>query len=177
MSSVEFISFNGLDHPAAWGRAYGEFKLLDYAIDHSDTLKTFKDCLIWKVTGRYRVLNISDLIRTAPANFDLYCDIRKRPMPWVDLRVLGCTLEGYEKLLRGICNQIRQDIIKTSPETYLYPIIMNLAKSHRIESRFAREPRIDGIRGKDSQNYLSGLNYFKYMVRSAVRRILPRFEV
>src|SRR3984893_14120500 len=49
---VEFLSFNGLDYPPSYGRGYGEFKLLDYAMDHSSTLATAVDTRLWKVTGR-----------------------------------------------------------------------------------------------------------------------------
>ena len=92
---VEFLSFNGLDHPPRYGRGYGEFKLLDYAMDNSKTLANAGAAtILWKVTGRYRVLNIGRIVRTAPPNSDLYCDMRKWPVPWVDLRIFGCTLGG-----------------------------------------------------------------------------------
>ncbi|HEX5245081.1 MAG TPA: hypothetical protein VFW23_17615, partial [Tepidisphaeraceae bacterium] len=34
-AGVEFLSFNGLDYPPQFGRGYGEFKLIDYAMAHS----------------------------------------------------------------------------------------------------------------------------------------------
>src|SRR5216683_7355837 len=46
---VEFLSFNGLDYPSGYGRGYGEFKLLDYALDHSETLRGVeRDAIVWK---------------------------------------------------------------------------------------------------------------------------------
>jgi hypothetical protein len=169
---VEFVSFNGLDHPAAYGRGYGEFKLLDYAMRKLPLLVSAGDDeRLWKATGRYRILNLVDLVRTAPRTFDLYCDLRDRPIPWMDLRVFAATVGGYRRLLMGIYKQLREDVIHVSPERHLRPIIGELAKSHRIVTRFRREPRIDGIRGMDSRNYSSGVNLLKYWYRAAARRV------
>jgi hypothetical protein len=172
---VEFLSFNGLDYPPSYGRGYGEFKLLDYAMDHSVTLASAgADTMLWKVTGRYRVLNIVRIVRMAPPNSDLYCDMRTWPIPWVDLRIFGCTLGGYKSHLKGVYQQLREDIMNTAPEQRLYSIIDELAKSHSIVSRFRNEPFIDGIRGKDSKNYASGINLIKYLARSSKRMLFPR---
>jgi hypothetical protein len=172
---VEFLSFNGLNYPPSYGRGYGEFKLLDYAMDHSTTLSAADpETMLWKVTGRYRVLNIRRIIRSAPSNSELYCDTRTWPIPWVDLRIFGCTLGGYERLLKGIYLQLREDVIKMAPEQHLHPIIDELAKSHPIVKRLQSEPFIDGIRGKDSKNYASGINFIKYVARSSRRMLFPR---
>jgi hypothetical protein len=173
---VEFLSFNGLDYPPEWGRAYGEFHLFDYAIDHSNALKTLDAAdIIWKVTGRYRAMNLSSIVRTAP-RFDLYCDIRTQPMPWADLRVFGCTAHGYEKMLRGLCERVKENVIGTAPEIYLHPMIQAWAHANpSVVTRFTREPRIEGIRGKDSKNYLSGINLIKYFFRSAQRSVQRRY--
>ncbi len=172
---VEFLSFNGLDYPPGYGRGYGEFKLLDYAMDHSTTLAAAgAETMLWKVTGRYRVLNIGRIIRAAPPKSDLYCDMRTWPIPWVDLRIFGCTLGGYRSLLKGVYLRLREDVINMAPEQHLHPIIDELAKSHHIVRRLRNEPFIDGIRGNDSKNYASGVNLIKYMVRSSRRMLFPR---
>ena len=53
---VEFLSFFGLDHPPSYGRGYGEFKLVDYAMRHSQFLNG--DAYVWKCTGRYVVNSV-----------------------------------------------------------------------------------------------------------------------
>ena len=168
----EFLGFDGLDHPAKYGRGYGEFKLLDYAMEHSNTLREAAPSQrLWKATGRYRVLNLVELIRSAPAQYELYCDLRERPIPWIDLRVFSCTLGGYRQLLMGRYHDMREDQIHMSPERYLQPVMAKLAKSHAIVTSFAREPFIDGVRGKDSKNYASGVNRLKYWARALGRRL------
>lgn len=39
---VEFISFNGLDYPPHYGRAYGEFKMLDFGVQNSVILNSIE---------------------------------------------------------------------------------------------------------------------------------------
>lgn len=174
---VTFLSFNGLDYPPEWGRAYGEFALLDRAMSEVSALKSMAaGDRLWKVTGRYKVLNISSVIKHAPGAFDLYCDIRARPMPWADLRLFGCTIGGYETFLRGICERVKQSEINTAPEILLYKDFRSWAdNNNRVSVYFTREPRILGLRGKDSKNYLSGINFAKYLVRVAQRQIGLRF--
>jgi hypothetical protein len=45
---------------------------VDYAMDHSETLAAARvDTMLWKVTGRYHVLNIGRIVRSVLANSDL----------------------------------------------------------------------------------------------------------
>jgi hypothetical protein len=171
LSRVEFLSFNGLDYPASYGRGYGEFKLLDYVMANSGTLRDedVPQLRIWKSTGRYRVTNLKRLIETAPDSFDLYCDLRRHPIPWVDLRVFAFTMHGYRTLLQGRYKNFREDQMIDSPECYLHPIIEKLAAKHSITTRFRREPYIDGVRGMDSKNYSKGANLVKYWIRAGTR--------
>ena len=81
--AVEFLSFHGLDHPSAYGRGYGEFKLVDHAMNHSLALRD--DAFIWKCTGRYKIKNIVDLVRSRPSEADIYCHFRDFPHPLCEL--------------------------------------------------------------------------------------------
>jgi hypothetical protein len=173
LQRVEFVSFAGLDHPSSYGRGYGEFKLLDHVYDRSNTVATMaENDRIWKATGRYSVLNLQKLIATAPAEFDLYCDTRNWPIPWMDLRVFSCTRAGYKKYLFGVYEQLREDQINMSPEKYLYPLSEKWAADPRVVVRLTTEPRIDGIRGMDQQNYDEGKNRLKYWGRMMNRQFI-----
>ncbi len=171
---VEFVSFNGLDHPAGYGRGYGEFKLLDYAMDHSRFLaECAPDDHLWKATGRYRVVNLKTMIRTAPATYDLYCDARDKPIPWTDLRLLSYTPGGYRRYLQGLYHQFREDQIYMAPERYLRPKVAewDAADPAGVVSRFRREPYVAGVRGLDEQSYRNGKNLLRYLVRAAGRAL------
>ena len=173
---VEFVSFDGLDHPPAYGRGYGEFKLLDHAMDHSRFLAdAAPDDHLWKATGRYRVVNLATMIRTAPATFDVYCDARDRPIPWADLRLLAFTKVGYQKYFHGLYHEFREDQIYMAPERYLRPKVAAWdAADPAVVSRFRREPYVAGVRGLDDQSYRNGKNMLRYLVRAAGRAVRIR---
>jgi hypothetical protein len=170
---VEFLSFNGLDHPPRYGRGYGEFKLLDYAMDHARFLTTASpDERLWKVTGRYCVRNLVKMINKAPAGFDLYCDVRDKPIPWVDLRVIAATPGGYRKYLTNLYKDLCEDFWHKAPERIIRPWVADwVAKSEpgRVVTRFTVEPYVAGIRGLDGRSYVTGSNLVKYWLRAAER--------
>ena len=170
--AVEFISFQGLDYPAAHGRGYGEFRLMDYGTAKSQTLAGFGDYdIVWKITGRYICRNLAKMIRTAPDFFDLYCDLKNHPMPWMDLRLFAFTRGGYDRLLRGIYPELSEMKLSASPETFMRRHIGNLLATNNIIPRFRTEPIIDGIRGNDGRNYSQGRNRSKYAIRVLARKV------
>ena len=62
-NKVELISYYGLDYPIAHGRGYGEFKLLDYAMQNSKLINAAKESdQILKITGRYLMINMDKTI-------------------------------------------------------------------------------------------------------------------
>ena len=170
---VEFLSFAGLDHLPAHGRGYGEFKLLDHAVTHSRFLAgAADDERLWKATGRYRVRNLARMIRTAPPDFDLYCDVREKPIPWVDLRVFGCTLAGYRRYLMGLYNNLQEDFWHKATERIIRPWVADWAAGNpRVVTRFRAEPYVIGVRGLDDKSYATGLNLLKYWGRAAGRLV------
>ena len=91
---VELISFEGNDHAASYGKAYGEFKLLDFGLNHTSLLS--ETDYFWKVTGRLRVLNFADMVAVVTPHYDVLCDLHNFPFVgtgkflgnrWMDLRV------------------------------------------------------------------------------------------
>jgi hypothetical protein len=175
---VELLSFHGLDHPAEYGRGYGEFKLLDYAMENSAALTalTSQD-RVWKVTGRYIVINLQRVIEKAPEHFDLYYDMKNYPMKWVDTRLMAWTTIGYNKAFRGLYHELREDILKAPAETRLYPVLRTFVGQPGVVPRFTVQPRIGGIRGYDNKNFLRGRNLLKYHIRAAARKLVPWFWV
>lgn len=48
---VEFIIFDGLDYPPSYGRGYGEFKLVEHVMTHSEIINRHQGSTVWKITG------------------------------------------------------------------------------------------------------------------------------
>jgi hypothetical protein len=102
-AEVGFVGFNGLDYPTAYGRAFGEFSLTDYAFEHSEPINCLRpDDRLWKATGRWRMLNIEEMVAHAPKAYDLFCDLRDWPRGFMELRVYSATKDGYRRLLQGL---------------------------------------------------------------------------
>jgi hypothetical protein len=175
-SKVEFIVFDGLDYPPDYGRAYGEFKLIDYGVSHSQLIQAMdKNLITWKVTGRYIVKNLNQIIHHQPRKFDLYCNFRKIPKPWTDMFLLAWTTKGYETCIKGVYPRLRTDYeteIK-HPEEMFNQILRAAKKDIKIFPRFKQTPYVDGVKGADNQDYLEGKNLLKFRLRALSSRLFP----
>lgn len=173
---VEFIVFYGLDYPPEYARAYGEFKLIDYAMANSQIIKNCSNrTIVWKVTGRYMIKNIPRIISRKPKDFDIYCNFRTVPKPWADMFLMAWSFHGYQSCLKGIYPKLRfsNDVSSLHPEEVFIHLLDQCASQVKLRQRINPAPVIDGIRGSDSQNYLAGKNRLKTYARLAGRILLP----
>jgi hypothetical protein len=169
---VELIGHFGLDHPARHGRGYGEFKLVDHAMQHSVLIRALgPQALVWKTTGRYRVHNLAQLIATQPLHADLYCHCRNFPSRWLDMYLMRWNRRAYEQLIRGIYRQLQQDETPTSAEQHFRALIDRHDGGLHIVRRFAHVPRIEGVRGFDNRDY--GAMRPKHLARVMAHRLVP----
>lgn len=173
---VELISFQGNDYAVSYGKAYGEFKLLDFGIEHTSLLAESNH--FWKVTGRLRVLNLADMVSAVTNNYDVLCDLHNFPFVgtgkvfgnrWMDLRVFSCTQSAYKKLFGGkyeeLGPRINQDV--------LYDVVMEARSHMNILPRFAQQPVILGVSGRHDRDYHRGVQKMKTVIRSRVRKCVP----
>jgi hypothetical protein len=173
---IELISFAGNDHALSHGKAYGEFKLLDFGIEHTSLLT--EDDHFWKVTGRLKVLNLADVIAAITTKYDVLCDLHNFPFVgtgkvfdnhWMDLRLFSCTQSAYKKLFAGryeeLGPRINQDV--------LYDVVMEARGQLKILPRFLEQPVISGVSGRHNRGYDEGLQKMKTVVRTGIRRAVP----
>lgn len=172
---VELIAFRGLDHPPAYGRAYGEFKLIDHAMAHSRLIEEAgPEQSVWKVTGRYILRNLAALVRGRPERFDLYCNLRRYPRPWADMFLLAWNRRAHETFLKGLYAEFREDLLMPLvPENRFYTLILAARDRLRVVPRFRGIPDLEGHRGLDNVNYAAGRGRAKYLARLVFQRGLP----
>lgn len=128
------------------------------------------DAIFWKVTGRYKVINLQQMLKTIPRDTELYCDLRGGKSPWFDMRVMAWTKAGFERSLSGFYSEIREDLNRGRPgeETAFNRIIPRIG-STRARLTLAREPLIDGVRAFDNKNWSRGRQRIVYYIRQAQR--------
>ena len=181
---VEFLGFAGLDYPGKYGRGYGEFKLLNYAFDHSEQIgRLGPEDKVWKGTGRLKLLNFAAMVRNAPREYDLYCDLRNTPTRWMDMRYYSVTPGGYRGIFYDELENTREDVIPpfaldqerhVVAEQNMRELVEQQFGRFRIVPRFRTQPLIEGISGHHNTNYGSGLkNHLRNGVRAVTRKLAP----
>ena len=174
---IEFVVFDGLDYPPRYDRAYGEFKLLDYAMQHSKIInQTQERVVVWKITGRYAIRNICDIVYSQPQKFDIYCNFRNFPKHWVDTFLLAWTPDAYQACLKGTYEKLKLNIPgvpeKAAGEELLRSWLDQQINRINVVKRFKVTPLVEGIRGADNQGYSTD-NFWKFQVRQALNAVLP----
>jgi len=174
---VELISFQGNDHPYQRGKAYGEFKLMDYGLANTTLFEP--DDIVWKTTGRLKFLNLPEMIaRCSRLHFDILCDLHN--VPWIgsgkwshyhnmDLRVFAFRMRAYDAILRDLW---RSREVGLDAE-FFYHWMLKEYRSFRIIRRFPLQAKLQGISGRHQRNYRSHSQRAKDTVRGAFRQITP----
>jgi len=171
---VEFLCNYGVHLYSEKGRAHGEFKLLDYAMTASImVIEAGMNHVIWKITGRYMVKNLASMIASAPRGFDAYVDMKDHPRRWMDMRLMAWTSPGYDRIFRGVAD----DLDSRTHEMHMRDYLPKRAQGARLIPRFSKEPFIDGVRGWDNGNYSKGKELLKCYVRSAGRVLAPWYWI
>ena len=176
---VHVLSFAGLDHPASYGRVTGGLKLMDRLIDEFEPVaKLPPGSIVWKGTGRYKLLNVAKMIRKSPEPFDLYFDQRVWPVRWFDMRFFAFSLAGYRRILRGRYRDLREDLApdRQSPgvtlsEMELRKLMVPHLNGEGVVPRFNVEPVVSGLRGFDGSSYLEPKSRAKHWLRKVARAV------
>lgn len=170
------------EYLAKMGKGYGEFMMIDYglrALKNSGVLDEHSK--IWKITGRLRLINVSEMISTSPLSYDLYCDLRYLPFikdaiggnSWMELRTFAFNLNFYSSVLE---NQYERGFVL---EKEFFKIVLEQMKQERwkIVPRFRHQPVIEGVSGYSNVSYSSPKYRVKNAIRTAARRLAPSLWV
>ncbi|WP_338503307.1 hypothetical protein V6R86_07385 [Sphingomonas kaistensis] len=176
--SFAFINTTA-DYDHTRGKGFGEFLMIDAGMKQLVEGGRFStEAKFWKVTGRHHVLNISDMIRTAPETYDLYCDLRNVPLigerlggnRWMDLRVLSFSIAGYRHFFEG-----RYDGGFTLEKPFFERAYAAWRQDPKgIVPRFRIQPVLRGTNGRTGESYSSPSYLRKERLRALMRRLAPR---
>jgi hypothetical protein len=176
---VEFLSLYGLDYPPEYSRGYGEFLLLDRVMESALMRAQSPDGIVWKVTGRYRVANIEQLVRKRPTLFDLYCNCRDYPERLTDQYLMAWRIGAYGRHLKGLYELFKESETSKYGEQVMRELIdQGRFSSMNLVPRFKHVAVVEGVRGWDNQEYSAGLkNRGKLLMRQVANRALPRLWI
>lgn len=171
---VEFISVSS-DYPPSKGKGYGEFRMFDEGLLASEVIH--QNDHIWKVTGRLKILNIEQLIRSAPEEYEVYCDLRDVPVIgeslggnlWMELRTFAFRRDAYDRYFRDKYAKsfvLEKEFFQTMKTALGKP-------DTRIIPRFRVQPIIDGYSGYSNANYRSTSYKAKEKLRTIARKVAP----
>jgi hypothetical protein len=168
---VEFIQFDGLDHPGAYGRAYGEFKLMDHAMRNSEVIAGLAALdEVWKVTGRYIVTNLAELLARRRGNPVLRVHCRDYPGPWADMYLMSWQPRFYAEHIQGLYHRLNEQETGVS-ERVFRRVVEGWAADHDVAQRLKPVPELRGVRGFDGTDY--GEARLKRQIRRAVQTVAP----
>lgn len=153
--TVEVITFAGNDHLIHYGKAYGEFKLIDYRFATSRLARA--DDVFWKETGRLRLTNLAEIAATLPLPFDL-----------------ECSMQGYRGLFDGLW---RERTSGFDAGFFCGVVTSDFDGTYRIVPRFPVRPRFASASDRHDRQYDPGLQALKTDVRAVMHRALPRLSL
>jgi hypothetical protein len=177
LPAARVLGYDANDFPPEWGRAYGEFRLLDLAFAD---LAPADDDELWKVTGRVRVTNLAQIAEAAPRPFDLYCDCRRLPrIPglyagkrWMDMRLFAVSGAFYRRELLGLHPRLRHELTGT-PEPWFFERVLAWRARYRVRPRMNRQPLLEGFAGYDNKDLGSPRQRALAGLRTLTRRAAP----
>lgn len=173
---VELLSFQANDHDPALGKAFGEFRILDTALEASVCIAP--DDHVWKTTGRLRCLNILELDAASAEDDSIVCDLFGLPFirsgRWDDrgrmeLRLFRFKPVAYDRWFRSS----QRNGPETFDEALLFRVMVQARKQAKLRVRFPVQPMIAGVSGRTQLDYMSSEQGIKDHIRSASRRLTP----
>lgn len=186
---ITWLSLNENSFPREWGKGYGEFLLMDRAVDALEKMPSLKGKTIVKVTGRFPILNISAMVQEFAHRvpLELALDVLDHPLyDWLHLGWNGhhartilyaVTPTFYRQHIYGRYREIPSQF--QGAEDLMFDVWRKVRDLPGIWPRFCHEPRLSGFAGSGRLCIITAYNYDGWMakckriLRQCIRRILP----
>lgn len=194
---VTWLSLDENNFPRAWGKGYGEFLLLDRAVDYMEQAWTSGNGggQFIKVTGRFPILNIETLLREFASRdpLQLAVDVIDHPLyDWLHLGwdahhartiLYAVTIDFYKANIYGRFREIPNQF--PDAEALMFDVWKRSASRQLgVYGRFRHEPRLAGFAGHSGteglisvKNYDGIVSKIKRAIRQSCRYLLPWFKI
>ena len=146
---VEFLTFHG-NHDKQRGKGYGECKIIEYALSHSQLIRNQQNKYIAKITGRLIVRNIVTIARLHTFLFPqqkVFCAINS-DLSFPDSRLIMAPIAFYLKLLGK-----KDKINDKNGYFFEHALCDTLKEISSYYSPFFICPQIEGMSGSTGEYY------------------------
>ena len=171
---VEFLSYQQTLAPEN-SRYFLETSLIDRAMQMSAVLTADPDAVIWKVTGRYIVSNVRNIVDSWPQDADLYVNLHNHPYKTLDFYFFGFRAGTYASHIG--CD--RQDFAGTrnGEDILREKLDAECFDGVNIVKRLRYTPKLAGVRGFDGARYGGWKDGLKYQARRFVNVVAPQIWI
>lgn len=151
-------------------RGYGEFLMIDYAFMNSLYLRTMSlSDVVWKVSGRYVLKNLGNMILFAPDSYDVYADIKNN---WVELSVVSWSKRGFLKYFQPLIDEMKVDF----PPEIILSKALGANGFANVVPKFKWLPYIDGRRGINGAPYMSRASVLRHFMTQSLNLVLAYYR-
>ncbi|SOB81146.1 hypothetical protein SAMN06297144_1420 [Sphingomonas guangdongensis] len=161
------VSPLGPDNP----RFFLELDLLCAAFSDARLPAFPPDARFWKVTGRYVIRNVREIVRTAPADADIYVNSRTYPVKWSEFFIAAFNQRAFDLVFAHNLERFRT--INNGEELLFHLLNEEPPAALTIVQRFRRVVSLSGQRGWDGRRYDDLRGRFGRAVRIVANRLAP----
>ena len=165
---LEMLTFSGNNFDKELGKGFGELNCIEYGC--SNSVFVSKSTFVFKVTGRYKVINFQTFLRkyNSESNINLLLDFKWR-LSFVDSRFFGFTPSFIKEFLAA-----QRSVLNDSEGVYLEHVLAKAALKAIAEGYIFEPlptlPRIEGYSAssgvKYNSNYMHWLRYkYEYIIK------------
>ena len=161
---MEYLTFHGNQNKER-GKGYGECEIIQYALDHSDIIRSDCHKQITKITGRLIVKNIKAIIRLHTALFPkrtVFCSINS-DLSFPDSRLIIAPTDFFHLFLRV------KERINDQKGYYFEHALCDTLKKEKAYcySPFFINPLIKGMSGSTGVQYTEERQTLSFIYRYA----------
>ncbi|HZZ44758.1 MAG TPA: hypothetical protein VFE58_17610 [Tepidisphaeraceae bacterium] len=178
---VEFLSFELNDFPRELGKSYGEMLLMDHIFQHSKLIGQTR--YVAKITGRNYLINLTDMLESAPTSLQFYGDLRDHSIyQWLGTQWSGAhgesrffvtTPEFYNRYFRDQYRFLDDRVQGEMMEDLIYRVVKQSLGEPGVIGRFRKEPSFRGLAGHLGKDYGSPAELAKQAIRRMTRKLTP----
>jgi hypothetical protein len=169
---LEILTFNGNEFDRSLGKGFGEMLILEHAVLFS---KLFAQAdFVFKITGRYKVLNINSFINYCSQNQGIDLLVNFKPdLSFADSRFFGAKMLFYKDVLlsfKSLVNDAESVFFEHALSKAVHESIIN---GYQYSGLYPY-PRFSGFRGTDGSHINDSWIY--WILKQTLYKILTSIQ-